>query len=216
VSPGVRRTALFVAFCTLVVCARVIGSASFELKTARALEAEQRWHQAAAGYGAAIRMYLPGLPVGAAASERLLALADRAEASGDPAEVRFCLEELRSGWLAVRSLYQPGQSWVADAEARLAALMLEDPRARWPDRSLTPAQRAQIVHATLDERGDPSAAWVVVMGLGYLLWLASAAMALWTGIPAGPDAPMRWKRLGQWAGASVGGYLVWLIALRFA
>lgn len=207
---------MFLAFCTLVVCARVVFSASSELRSARLLEGEGRWHEAAAGYGAAIRMYLPGLGTGPAASERLLALSDRAMTSGDADEARFCLEELRSGWLAVRSTWQPGQRFVTTAEERLASLMLEDPRGNWPDRALPPSERAAIVQGVLAERGDPAVGWVLLMGIGYLVWLGATALAIWQGVPTRPDHPVRWKIVGQWASAAVGGYLLWLLAVANA
>jgi hypothetical protein len=211
-----RRIGLFLAFCTLIVCGRVIYSSGYEFRQARGLEAEQRWHEAASGYGAAIRMYLPGLPVGARASDRLLVLADRATAAGEPDEARFCLEELRSGWLAVRSLWQPGQSFVTEGERRLAALILEDERGNWPDKSLSDVERKAIVNGVLAERGDPKTVWVLLMGLGYLLWLGGATMAIWRGIPGQPDSPVHWKIVGQWATTSVAGYLLWLLALANA
>jgi hypothetical protein len=211
-----RSLGLFLAFCALVVCARVIASGSYELRTARSLEAEQRWHAAAAGYGSTIRMYLPGSPLGAAASDRLLLLADRARAHGEPDEERFCLEELRSGWLSVRSLWQPGQRFVTEAEARLAAGILADPRGNWPPRTLDADARAAEVARVLAVRGDPAAGWVVLMGLGYLLWIGGAGLALWRGLPAQTDAPVRWKILGRWAAASAAGYLLWLLAVAKA
>lgn len=216
-SPGaVRRAALFVGFCLLVVIGRVGFSASAELQRARGLEAEQRWHRAAAAYGAAVRMYLPGLPVGGHASERLVALADRAEEAGDPDEARFCLEELRSGWLAVRSTYQPGQRWVTLAEDRLAALMLADERGNWPPRDLPPDERAAIVHRTLAERGDPALGWVLLMGVGYIAWVGGAGLAIWQGLPSRAEEPVRWKIVGRWAAASLAGYLLWLLAVANA
>ena len=215
--PGTaRRIALFIAFCLLVVCGRVAFSASAQLDRAKRLEAESQWHEAAAAYGGAIRMYLPGLSVGNIASERLVGLADRALAGADRDEERYCLEELRSGWLAVRSTYQPGQRWVTLAEERLATVMLADPRGNWPERSLPPDERAKIVAATLAERGDPDLGWVLLMGLGYIVWIGGAGMAIWKGVPSRPDVHTRWKVVGRWATAALAGYLVWLLAVANA
>ena len=211
-----RRLGLFLAFCALIVCGRVVYSAGYEFRQARDLEAEQRWHEAASSYGAAIRMYLPGLPVGAMASERLLALADRAADAGERDEARFCLEELRSGWLSVRSLWQPGQTFVTEGERRLATLILEDDRGNWPDKGLSETDRRAIVDEVLAKRGDPKMLWVLLMSLGYFVWLGGASMAIWRGIPDQPDSPVRWKIVGRWATTSVAGYLLWLLALANA
>lgn len=212
--PGtLRRIALFLGFCALVVVARVVGSATADLRDARALEARQEWTEAASRYGDAIRMYLPGLPVGAKASEALLGLAERARSAGDRDQERFVLEELRSAWLATRSTWQPGRRWVDAAEERLATLMLEDPRGNWPDRSLPAAERAAVVQETLAARDDPAVLWVLLMGVGYLTWLGGAALALWRGLPSRDDEPVRWGVLARHAAVSVAGYGLWLFAL---
>ncbi len=211
-----RRAGLFVAFCILVVIGRVIGSGTSELRAARTYEAAGQHHEAAISYGNAIRMYLPASPIGAQASERLLVLADRATSAQQPDESRFCLEELRSGWLAVRSLWQPGSSWIAEAERRLVPLMAGDGTGAWPDPRLSAAEREAVVKEVLASRDDPSRFWVVLMGLGYVLWLGGAGLAIWRGIPAEEAAPVRWKTVFSFAGLSAGGYILWLLALARA
>ncbi len=211
-----RRAGLFVAFCILVVIGRVIGSGMSELRAARGYEAAGLHHEAAISYGNAIRMYLPTSPIGARASERLLALADRAQSAQQPHESRFCLEELRSGWLAVRSLWQPGSTWIADAERRLVPLMAGDGTGAWPDPSLSKVEREAVVKDVLAIRDDPSRFWVVVMGLGYVMWLGGAGLAIWRGIPAAEAAPVRWKTVFSFASLSAGGYILWLLALARA
>lgn len=211
-----RRAGLFVAFCVLVVVARVIGSGSVALNQARAHEAADEHHAAAIAYGSAIRMYLPLSPIGHRASERLIVLAERAGGAGETDEQRFCLEELRSGWLAVRSTWQPGQRWIDDAEARLVPLMAADRRSSWPDPDASDAARQDEVRAVLAAREDPAVGWVLVMGLGYLLWLGGAGLAIARGVPATGDAPVRWKTLFSFAAVSAVGYVLWLLALARA
>jgi hypothetical protein len=211
-----RRAGLFVAFCILVVIGRVVGSGTSELRAAARYEAAGQHHEAAISYGNAIRMYLPASPIGARASERLLALAERASSAQQPDESRFCLEELRSGWLAVRSLWQPGASWIAEAEQRLVPLMTGDGRSAWPDPALSAVEREAVVRDVLASRDDPRLTWVVLMGVGYLLWLGGACLAIWRGIPAAEAAPVRWKTVFSFAGLSACGYVLWLLALARA
>lgn len=211
-----RRVALFVAFCILVVVGRVIGSGTAELRAGRSYEAADQHHEAAIAYGNAIRMYLPASPMGGEASKRLLVLAERAASSQQPDEERFCLEELRSGWLAVRSLWQPGASWITKAEERLVPLMAGDGRGAWPDPALDRAGREAVAREVLAFRDDPHLGWVVLMGLGYVLWLGGAGLAIWRGIPGDDAAPVRWKTVLSFAALSACGYVLWLLALARA
>ena len=211
-----RRAALFVAFCALVVAARVVGSGTVALRDARAHEAAAEHHAAAIAYGSAIRMYLPGLPIGHRASEGLVGLADRAAAAGEQDEHRFCLEELRSGWLAVRSTWQPGRRWIDLAEERLVPIMAGDGRSSWPDPALSPTEQEAVVRAVLASRDDPALGWVLLMGLGYVTWLAGASLAIWRGLPADEDSAVHWRAVLTFSAVSVSGYALWLLALARA
>lgn len=203
-------------FCGFAVILRVTISGVSEYRQATAFEEAGDHHEAAIRYGRAIRMYLPGFPIPAKAGDRLLGLAERHAAAGDRLEARFCLEELRSGFLAVRSIYQPGQRFVDEAERRLVPLMLEDPRGGWPPRALPAPERAAVVRAVLAQREEPSLGWVLVMGLGYALWLGGAAAAIWRGLPEAEGAPVLWTVVARWAGVSALGYGLWLLGVALA
>ena len=211
-----RRIAVLAALCVLVVVARVAWSGMAEARRGLAFEEEGRWHEAAVHHGRAIHMYLPGSPVPARAGDRLLALARAAEERGEPMEARFCYEELRSGFLSVRSFYQPGRRFIEAAEEGLVPLMLADDRGNWPDRTLPRAEREAEVRAVLGEREDPALLWVLVMGLGYLAWLGAAAMAILQGLPRHDRAPIRWPIVLRWGLVSLVGYGLWLAGVAFA
>lgn len=215
-SAALRRGAVLAGLCALAVLARVTSSGMAELRRARADEAEGRWHEAAVGYGRAIHMYLPGSPIPGAAGERLLSLARAAEDRGEPLEARFCLEELRSGFLATRSFYQPGRRYIRRAEDGMVPLMLADGRGNWPDTSLPAAEREAAIRAVLASREDPAMLWVLVMGLGYLTWLGAAAAAILRGLPAQDDGSVRWPVIARWGAVSLGGYALWLAGVAFA
>ncbi len=211
-----RRVLGLVAFCVVVVVGRVAWDASRNHQDGLRFEAAGETHEAAVRYGRSIHMYLPLLPVGDRASERLVALAEAASARGDAVEARFCWEELRSGWLAVRSAWQPGRAWIAQAEDGIAALILTDDAGTWPARDLPPAAREAQIRAALEAREDPSTFWVLVMGLGWAVWLGAATAALWRGIPADDDAPVAWAVIGRWTLISAVGYGLWLLGLALA
>ncbi len=208
-----RLAVLCLAFCSLVVFARVGFTSLTEYREGLALESEQRWHEAAVRHGRAIHMYLPLSPLPAKAGDRLLDLAEAATARGEPTEARFCYEELRSGFLSIRSFYQPGKGYIAAAEDGLVPLVLADERGNWPDRSLRPADREGVVRDKLAEREDPALLWVLVMGLGYLVWLGAAGAGIWKALPVAAEEPVRWAILGRFAGLSLVGYGLWLLGV---
>jgi len=208
-----RLAAIAVLFCVLVVCGRVVWTGWAEYSEGLAFEAEERWHEAAVRHGRAIHMYLPGSPLPSKAGDRLLTLAKAAAARGNSLEARFCYEELRSGFLSVRSFYQPGRSYIHAAEEGLLPLMLADERGNWPSRELSPEAREQAVRAVFAQREDPSLLWVLLMGLGYFVWLGAAGLGIWRGLPASDNTPIDWSTLGRYAGVSLAGYLLWLLAV---
>jgi len=211
-----RLIAALLAFCTLVVVARVGASSMGEYRRAEQFRATGALHEAAVHYGRAIHLYLPLSTVPSKAGEALLELAQAAQAGGDMDEARFCYEELRSGFLAVRSFYQPGKRMLARAEAELTAIMLADQRGNWPDRSLAPSEREAVIRAALQQREDPKLHWVLVMALGYLLWLGGAATAIWKGLPMDAERGIHWQAIRRFGGASLVGYLLWLLGVALA
>ncbi len=211
-----RLVAALLAFCTLVVVARVGASGMGEYRRAEQFRETGALHEAAVHYGRAIHLYLPLSTLPHKAAERLLERARAAQAAGDMEEARFCYEELRSGFLAVRSFYQPGKSTIAHAETELAAIMLADQRGNWPDRSLPVSEREALIRAALETREDPKLLWVLVMALGYLLWLGGAATAIWKGLPMHGDQGVLWQPIRRFGGASLVGYLLWLLGVALA
>ena len=214
-SPRARRIAALALFCCLVVVGRVSCDSSAAYREGRSFEAAEQPHEAAVRYGRAIHMYLPLLPVPLMASERLIVLAEAA-GTGAPHEARFCWEELRSGWLAVRSFRQPGSRFIQRAEDELATWMLANPEAAWPDPEMAPAEREAEVRRVLAAREDPETGWVLVMGLGWCLWLGAAGMAIRRGIPAIDSDPLDWRAIGRWSLISAAGYAAWLLGLGLA
>ena len=210
---GVRQGVACLCFCLLVVVGRVAWTGWSEYNEALEFESKELWHDAAVRHGRAIHMYLPGSPLAAKAGDRLVALAQAAEERGEVREARFCYEELRSGFLSIRSFYQPGADYLRAAEDGLTPLMLEDPRGNWPSRDKSVQERTADIRAVFAEREDPHLFWVLMMGLGYFLWLGAAARAIWRGLPIADEASVDWSSLRRWSAVSALGYLVWLLAI---
>lgn len=211
-----RLLTALVAFCMLVVVARVGATGQGEYRRAEQLQAEGQLHEAAIHYGRALHMYLPLSPLPGKTADRLVSLAELACAQGNRDECRFCYEELRSGFLAVRSFYQPGKKTIELAEERLSELMLGDERGNWPDRALSEDERKATIRAVLEKREDPKLAWILVMGLGYFVWLGGAGVAIWRGLPMDPQQPIAWQQIKRFGGISLLGYLLWLLGVALA
>ena len=201
----------------LLAAAAVIGKVAWTgwSQWEAGIEAEGRadHHEAALRYGRVLHMYLPGSPLADRASQRLLDLAD---AATDRDQQRYCLEELRSGWLSVRGLWQPGQPWIDAAEFRLTGILTEDPRGNWPDRALPHEGRRAVVAAVLTERDDPILGWVLVMEAGFILWMAATARGFWLALPEEQGQPIAWGRLGRHLSVAALGYGLWLLGVARA
>jgi hypothetical protein len=207
-----RRLLIGIGLCLLVVVLRVSFSAMSESRQGAAFEGDGNIHEACVHYGRSIHMYLPLSPVPRRSGARMLALADQAS----PRIARFCLEELRSGLLSIRSTWQPHRDLVQQAEDRLVPLMLQDERGVWPDRDLPADEREAVARAALAEREDPALPWVLAMGVGWFVWLGGAAFAIVQGVPPTAAAPIRWGFVVRWGVISAAGYALWLAGVAFA
>lgn len=78
--------------------------------------------QAATCYETAIRFTTPGSSVIDRSATRLIAIAERFEAAGEPQQALITYQGLRSALYAVRGLRQPGARWIAVADSRIARL----------------------------------------------------------------------------------------------
>ncbi len=212
---GGRRIAILAAACLLVVVVRLSWQGTSEFRAGERFAEAGDVHEACVRYGRAIHLYLPLSPLPGKAGGRILGLADGV-AETEPRLARFCLEELRGGLLAIRSTWQPRADLVAEAEERLVPLMIDDPRGAWPDPQLPAAEREAIAAAALAEREDPALLWVLVMGVGWVLWIGGAALAIVRGVPSSAQAPVDWGVVLRFGGAAVVGYGLWLAGVAFA
>lgn len=208
-----RRWVALAVTALLLVTGRVLVDSWSALRAGAAAEARGQRGEAIREYLHAVRMYVPGSPLGGQALDRLESLAAQARASGDPTTERQALEAIRSGLLGARSLYLPHRARLQSADARLAEIyaQIEDPEVA-PGAST--AER-QAWHAErLAARPGPAPGPTVIALLGLALWLGAAVLFIRRGL----DRTMRLRP--SWALASGVafslGFTLFLLGLRFA
>lgn len=206
-----RDLALAAAIVLVAAVGRTAWDARAYRREAEAALATGSKDAACEAYGLLLHRWIPGSSQAEGASRALVALAREAEAGGDLFLARTCWEELRSGWLSVRGWWQPGASWITEAEAALPDLYLKDLRATWPDPALPLDTRRELLRQSLAQREDPSALWAMVLELGFGLWFGGATMAIVRGLPTTDDGPVLWPALRRWALLSFGGWLLFLL-----
>lgn len=169
---------LVVAVVALLL--RVLVGGWNECRRAEAELDEDRPYQAVLHYERAVRWYLPGSPYVTRAARALWDLGEQAQAAGDDELALFAYRGLRASAYATRSFYQPLPRRIADAEVRITELMVANPDASWPDRTLSREERHRIIAENLQDHRDPRTGWVVVLELGFVVWVAGTFVLTWT------------------------------------
>lgn len=178
-SAALRRTGpwLLIALILAVVASgRVLIEGARELRAgddARARgdasDAIRRWRRAA-------HWYLPGSPFCAQAYQRLEDAALAAETQGR-AEVAFSAwRAIRASALATRWLVIPQRDRLERANRHIAAILSEMPQPP-EDRTRDRARVREEHLSRLNEDHAPEPAWVVMLAIGFAMWLGAAAWA---------------------------------------
>ena len=180
---------------------------------ARAVEFEKTgdlW-RAVDEYRWCIRWYTPWGPDLDDAAQALVEIGERQSAQ-DPELAVQALDNLRSGLIAGRSLWQPRADLVAMCNQKLPPLLLRvadrrgDPRAIGPGMDKLLGQFVAAYQRPVGVGPLTSAA----VSLGFILWLGGIVMAVRCGVSAeGKWLPAGWR----WMGAAVLGFAVWAIAM---
>lgn len=156
-----------------------------------------------------LRWYTPWGPDHDDAAAALVELADRVEAS-DPELAVQALDNLRSGLIAGRSLWQPRADLVEVCNRRLPALLV-----RVADRRGDSRDKGALLAQFSKDYARPvgvSPATSLAVGLGFLLWISGLIMIVRRGL----DDDARWQPAGwPWLGATVGGFALWALGMAF-
>lgn len=208
-----RRWGLVALVIAAVVCARVLTDSRAELDAGRRALAAGHDDMGVRRLRRAAHLYLPLSPYTRDAYDALEAYARSAESRGQNDRALSAWRAVRSSALATRWLVIPYRERLERANRRIARLMslLPPPPV---DRGATQAQLEERHLALLQEDRAPDPAWVVLMGLGFALWMGAVAWAARVGWD--DDDRPQWPKL-RVAGVAVAlGVLLFFVALARA
>jgi hypothetical protein len=137
-------------------------------------------------------LYAPGAPHVALAYERLIAIAIGAEASAQPTVAFLAWQAVRSAALESRHVWLPRQSELDRANQNLARLEALARDASGTDHSKTQSQAL----SRLDADDAPAPAWILVLGVGFLLALVGLALSAFRGLDPSGKVSFGRARLG--------------------
>ncbi len=165
---------LAVAGVILAIAAvRVVDESQRELAEARAAERAADMETAILHYRRAASWYAPANPYPVDALDRLAAIGARAEDEGDVTRALSAFRAVRAAVKASRSFYTPNEDRLAQADARIAALIAADEPA--PMDADDPPEQVRRAHlALLSRTTRPSAGWTVVLLVGFATWVGGA------------------------------------------
>jgi hypothetical protein len=173
-----KRAALGMLLGVLTLAAltaRMIVEGEAELKSSDAAFDRGDLAEATLHARRAATFYAPGAPHVAAAFERMRAIALGAESQGDVNMARRAWGAVRSAVLETRHFALPHAEELALANANLARLIASSPGG---DR--------QTAARLLARDETPRAPWVLVLGLGFLLFASGLILAVRRGVsPSG-------------------------------
>lgn len=190
-----------------LVLASLAIRATWEQRAAwtRAVQYEQSgdlW-RAVDEYRWVLRWYTPWGPDHDDAAAALLDVAARTEAT-DPELAVQALDNLRSGLIAGRSLWQPRADLVAQCNERLPPLLVRvaDRRGDGRDKQLLLAQFQKDYARPVGVAPLTSLA----VGGGFVLWLLGLVLVVRRGL----DAEAHWQPAGwRWVGVAALGFALW-------
>jgi hypothetical protein len=211
VAGPVRRRWLWPLLAALLVLTSLAVRSTVEQQAAwaRAVDYEKSgdlW-RAVDEYRWVLRWYTPWGPSHNDAVAALQDLAKRAEAD-DPELAMQAWDNLRSGLIAGRSLWQPRADVVAQCNQVLPPLLV-----RVADRRGDGRDKAKLLAQFQRDYDRPvgvAPLTSLAVGVGFALWLVGLVQVARRGLTE--DA--RWQPAGwPWAGAAVAGFVLWSLGM---
>ncbi|MDP3278717.1 MAG: hypothetical protein Q8Q09_26235 [Deltaproteobacteria bacterium] len=182
-------TALLIASVVITVTSRALIEGHRELARGEQALAQGATSDAIRALRRSAHWYLPFSPFTRRAYEQLEHIATTAEGQGRNDQALSAWRAIRASALATRWLIVPERERLDRANRHLAALMAELPPP--PEDRLKDRTRLREEHlALLQEDRAPDPAWLVVLALGFAVWLAGLYRTLTVGFDD-QDRPQR-------------------------
>lgn len=200
----------------LVAIAVVAGRASYESNRAyglgEAARAEGASIDAAYHYRHAAQWLTPLSRADDRALERLVELGDERLDASDVEGALFCWRSARSAIMATRHLATPHRDVLDTLHPRIAGAMAIQ-RTSDPDERVAHEARYRAQLDAWRER-QVSPWFALGASVAFALWIASLALAAWTGLT--PEGRVRSRPLAGWLVASAALFATWWLLVRFA
>ncbi|MBI5514646.1 MAG: hypothetical protein HY909_12800 [Deltaproteobacteria bacterium] len=159
-----------------LACARVLLLSREELRLGRSALLRNDAQGGVRHLRRSAHLYLPWSPYPRAALAELEGWARGCEVRGQDDRALVAWRAVRASARGVRWLWSPYQPALERADRRIAYWMAQGPAAP-DDQGVPPARREELYLAQLTEDRRPEPVWVLVQGLGLLLWVGTAVWA---------------------------------------
>ncbi len=208
------RASLVVAALLVLLAARVLVGAHEELRNATRLRAAGDLDGAVVHYRRAARLYVPGSPHVGEALGALASIARDAESAGATARALAAWRSVHASVLAARSFYVPHDAALAEADARIAALVAAEPPA--VDAAKSPREREAAYRRALTRAAerDPSLVAVLVLLAGFGGWVGGALALLLRGFDG--ESRARMAEVRSFGLVMLVGFVAFVAGLAFA
>jgi len=189
---------------------KIIWNAYDEWNRAETLAATDP-DQAMEHYERVIHWHVPFLSLSGDAAEKMWAYAQNQEALGNPETAINTYRILRGAFYAARSLYTPGQNWIARCNEKIAALMASQPAYSDTGRNKSYDERKVENLELLSREKPPHAEWALLMEIGFWGWMTCAFLFIFKGFT--PKGAFQARPALAWAGGWSLCYGLWVWGL---
>lgn len=206
-----------VTFCLFffffLIYSKIYLSSRSEFNTAEIALSNEDYLSAMTHYERAVLWYLPIGGYAERSAERLWEIAVIMEEI-DKKQALKAYRLLRSAFIASRSFYTPGKSWIDRSDQKIAGLMAEEPDYSEEDRNKSIEQKTEEALAILKQPIKPDPLWSVVLEIGFFGWVAGALLFIFRAFHSGQQ--MIIKRGLFWGGIVIFFYALWILGMMKA
>lgn len=201
-------TLVLVLVILLLVWARAFYGSLKDFGKGEELLQKNQLIRAVTYFDRSIHWYTPLNPYVEKSAQRLWEIGQKAEQQGDSRVALIAYRTLKSGFYGARHFTTPGQEWIEKCEARIHHLTLTEGKAETKDDGRTQERQQQTPRDSA-----PDVFWSVVLEAGFLGWIGSMIVFIFTWRHAAEDRRKNRLRGYQWVGLAVGFFALWIVGM---